>query len=228
MKQVLIILASLDKETCRRCVNGGGLDEFTIPYYLFRKAGYAVFVAAPHCAGRTLDLELLRGNAPEYLQECWKDGFDPALARLFPLESVADWQFDAVFYPGGRCCPGERLAADPGNTRLLGRMLDSGKVVGAVSYGPAALLGGTRCDGHPLVFRRGVTGLSNAEEDANPEDSSSVRFRLEDRLKSAGAHYLSREPWFSHVVVDGNLVTGQNPDSAAAVGEAMIHLLEHG
>ena len=148
MKQVLIILASLDKETCRRCVNGGGLDEFTIPYYLFRKAGYAVFVAAPHCAGRTLDLELLRGNAPEYLQECWKDGFDPALARLFPLESVADWQFDAVFYPGGRCCPGERLAADPGNTRLLGRMLDSGKVVGAVSYGPAALLGGTRCDGH--------------------------------------------------------------------------------
>ena len=108
MKQVLIILASLDKEACRRCVNGGGLDEFTIPYYLFRKAGYAVFVAAPHCAGRTLDLELLRGNAPEYLQECWKDGFDPALARLFPLESVADWQFDAVFYPGGRCCPGER------------------------------------------------------------------------------------------------------------------------
>ena len=106
MKQVLIILASLDKETCRRCVNGGGLDEFTIPYYLFRKAGYAVFVAAPHCAGRTLDLELLRGNAPEYLQECWKDGFDPALARLFPLEWVRDWQFDAVFYPGGRCCPG--------------------------------------------------------------------------------------------------------------------------
>lgn len=112
--------------------------------------------------------------------------FRPALARLFPLESVADWQSTRCS-TGRPLLSGERLAADPGNTRLLGRMLDSGKVVGAVSYGPAALLGGTRCDGHPLVFRRGVTGLSNAEEDANPEDSSSVRFRLEDRLKSAGA-----------------------------------------
>lgn len=188
-------------------VNGGGLDEFTIPYYLFRKAGYAVFVAAPHCAGRTLDLELLRGNAPEYLQECWKDGFDPALARLFPLESVADWQFDAVFYPGGRCCPGSGSRPTPATRGCSAACSTPGRWSGAVSYGPAALLGGTRCDGHPLVFRRGVTGLSNAEEDANPEDSSSVRFRLEDRLKSAGAHYLNREPWLSHVVVDGNLVS---------------------
>ncbi|MBS1368489.1 MAG: type 1 glutamine amidotransferase domain-containing protein [Lentisphaeria bacterium] len=214
MKQILIVLASYDGAGRKKAPDGEWQEEFTVPYSMFCQAGYSVFVAAPRGDGRLADFERLKTTA----------GIDPALERLFLLKELLGWKFDALFYPGTHA-PILKLADDPENAELLGRMFDSGRVIGAVSHGPAALLGGIRCDGHPLVFRRGVTGLSNAEEETVA--GGREQLRLEDRLREAGAHYSSRKPWHSHVVIDGNLVTGQNPDSAAAVAEAMIRMLEH-
>ena len=154
MKQVLIILASLDKETCRRCVNGGGLDEFTIPYYLFRKAGYAVFVAAPHCAGRTLDLELLRGNAPEYLQECWKDGFDPALARLSRSNRLRTGSSTRCSTRAAAAVPGNGSRPTPATRGCSAACSTPGRWS---APSPTALL---RCSGEPAAT--GIRSCSGA------------------------------------------------------------------
>lgn len=220
MKQILIVLATCGGVGPREVPAGIWLDELTIPYRLFREAGYAVFAAAPCAAapgGRRI-LEAMKTKAPEMFH----GGHDPGLEHLFLLEEVAHWHFDALYYAGDHA-PDPAAAKRSGSTGLLCGMFDAGNVIGAVSYGPAALLGGVRCDGQPLVFRRSVTGLSNAEERAAGD---AAPLRLEDRLREAGANYLSKEPWVPHTVVDGNLVTGQNPASAGEVAAAMVRQLE--
>lgn len=54
-----------------------------------------------------------------------------------------------------------------------------------------------------------------------------VPFLLENKLKERGVIFEKSAPWQEHVVVDQRLVTGQNPQSAHAVGEAMKKLLKH-
>lgn len=222
MKQILIILASCGAAGGRKVPAGIWLEELTVPYRLFREAGYAVFAAAPcsSAVGGTRILEAMKKGAPGMFH----GGHDPGLEHLFLVEEVAHWHFDALYFAGDHA-PDPAAVKRSGEVRLLGGMFDAGNVIGAVSYGPAALLGCVRCDGQPLVFRRNVTGLSNAEECVVGE--AAPLLRLEDRLREAGANYLCKEPWVPHVVVDGNLVTGQNPGSAGEVAAAMIRQMEN-
>ena len=219
MKQILIILASCGLSGNGEPPDGKWLEELTVPYRRFREAGYAVFISAP-CAnaqGGARILEAMKKNAP--------DGLDPGLEHLFLLEEVTHWHFDALYYPG-KYVPECACVGGAGHIELLSRMFDAGKVIGAVSHGPASLLGCVRCDGQPLVFRHSVTGLSKAEE-AELVGDPAAGFRLEDRLREAGALYISKGPWETCVVADGNLITGQNPNSAGNVAETMIRQLEH-
>ena len=71
---------------------------------------------------------------------------------------------------------------------------------------------------------KNVTGFSNSEE-AAVELTGIVPFLVEDMLQQQGAHYQKGEDWQSHVVVDGLLVTGQNPASSAATARALLDLL---
>lgn len=221
MKQILVVLTScLPPAVAAGRPTGRWLRELIQPYRLFREAGYALFAAAPHAAaecGKWL-LEAMK----EHASDVFRHSFDPALDRLLMLEEMAHRQFDAIFLAGPHAAN-----LPVGASCFLGRLFDAGGVIGAVSYGPSALLQCVRGDGQPLVFRRSVTGLSNAEEDDAAGDAKN-RFRLEDRLRAVGAHYLCGVPWEPHVVVDGNLVTGQNPGSAAQVAEEMIRRLENG
>jgi len=223
MKQILIVLAPGGAAGDGEIPAGKWLDELTVPYHRFRRAGFSVFAAAPGFAARSgaRILEAMRVNAPDL----FRGGCDPGLAHLFRLEEVANWHFDALYYAGDHA-PEHTAGAPSCSAGLLAEMFDAGKVIGAVSHGPSALLECVRCDGQPLVFRRNVTGLSNAEENEAAAEAK-VRLRLEDRLRDAGANYLCKGVWVPHVVVDGNLVTGQNPASAGEVADAMVRQLEN-
>ncbi len=120
--------------------------------------------------------------------------------------------YDAVFVPGGHG-PMEDLAVDPDLGRVLVTMLDGGKVVSSVCHGPAGLLPAKREDGSWLFEGRRLTAFTDAEEEqAGLADKAP--WLLESRLRESGASFSSGEPWAPFVVVDGNLVTGQNPASS--------------
>lgn len=100
----------------------------------------------------------------------------------------------------------------------------SGGVIAAVCHGPAALLGVTLEGGRPLIEGRRVTGFSNDEESAVGL-AETVPFSLADELASRGAKFVAGPEFEEHVITDGRLVTGQNPQSAAAVARAAIELV---
>jgi putative intracellular protease/amidase len=194
--------------------------EIAHPFQELDKAGIAVEFASP-----------LGGKPPE-------DGFDETddtqtafletaayrrLSRSRKLSEVDVLDYDAVFFPGG-LGPMVDITGNPEVQDTVRRAWDAGLIVSAVCHGPSAFLGVTLEDGSPLVRGRKLTGFSDAEE--NGYADKDVPFDLEAALKEEGALYESTEPWHPHLVVDGRLITGQNPQSGSVIGEALADALK--
>ena len=114
------------------------------------------------------------------------------------------------------------LAVHPSLGDFLAAMLDNpAKIVASVCHGPASFLSAHRADGTWLFKGRALTGFSN-EEETQATFAGNAPWLLEDRLRLAGAKYEAEPAWSSHVVVDGNLITGQNQVSAEAAAHAVL------
>ncbi|ORA35901.1 type 1 glutamine amidotransferase domain-containing protein [Mycobacterium aquaticum] len=196
--------------------------EVSHPFDALDDAGIAVEFATP-----------LGGKPPE-------DGFDaddPAqvafrgskayrrLARTRKLSEVDVLDYDAVFFPGG-LGPMVDITGNPEVQSVVINAWNAGMIVGAVCHGPSAFLGVTLDDGAPLVRGRKLTSFSAAEEEGYAADD--VPFDLEKALREEGALYEATDPWQPKVVVDGRLITGQNPQSGTVVGEALADAIRHG
>lgn len=133
-------------------------------------------------------------------------------------------EFDAIFYPGGHG-PMYDLAVDPESQRLIAEFYEKGKVVSTVCHGPAAFVNVKLSNGKGLLADKRVTGFTNEEEE-QVGLTKVVPFLLEDKLREVSGSYEKAEPWAEKVVVDGKIITGQNPASAKAVGEAIVKALQ--
>ena len=107
---------------------------------------------------------------------------------------------------------------------LIERLNAVGKPVAAVCHGPAVLRHAKASDGAPLVKGKTVTGFTNTEE-AAVELTKVVPFLVEDELKAKGGKFSRGQAWASLAVVDGNLITGQNPASSEATAKALLQAL---
>jgi putative intracellular protease/amidase len=137
-----------------------------------------------------------------------------------PLASVNAADYDVVFFVGGNAA----LFQFVDDQRVYGAAstaYDAGKLVSAVCHGTSALLEARLPDGQYLVAGRRVTGFSIAEEDMLGQRSV-MPVLLEDEFPLRGATYTAAPPFTEHVVVDGRLITGQQPASGHAVGEAIV------
>lgn len=148
------------------------------------------------------------------------DSIANVLAHPVALDTVND-DYDVVFYPGGHG-PMEDLAYDPVSGALLAHRLASGKPLALLCHAPAAILAANRADGTSPLAGRQMTGFSNNEELLNGF-ARKAPWLLEDKLKEAGIDYSKALiPLRPHVVVDGNLYTGQNPQSSEKLAEQLV------
>ncbi len=116
----------------------------------------------------------------------------------------------------------------PDNTKLheLTRdMFEANKIVAAVCHGPAGLVGVKLSDGTPLVAGKTITTFTDDEERETTLDRF-MPFLLETRLRELGANVIVKENWANHVQVDGNLITGQNPQSTVSVANEVVKKLQ--
>jgi putative intracellular protease/amidase len=217
MPSVLMVLTSHDRIDDQHAT-GVWFEEFAVPYRLFREQGYRVIVASTRGGRVPVDPR----SAPAHPDTAAREA-QLVLERSLPLAEMNAGEFDAVFFPGGHGTMYD-LPENPLVTRLLERFALDDKVIAAVCHGPAALVGPTRADGRPLVEGRSMAAFTNAEERA-VELAARMPFLLETRLKDLGAHLRIASEWSDNVVVDGRLVTGQNPQSSATAARKVIELL---
>ncbi len=199
---------------------GFWLEEFAAPYYAFVDAGNNVTVASPAGGQPPLDPQ---SDTPEgqtdFTRRYKADAAAQAvLANTRVLSTIKAADFDAVFYPGGHG-PLWDLAEDKNSIALISDFITAHKPVAAVCHAPGVFRH-VEINGAPMVAGKHVTGFSNTEEDA-VQLTKIVPFLVEDELKKLGGLYEKGADWGSHVVVDGRLVTGQNPASSFAAAEAL-------
>ena len=204
------------------------LGELTHFHDVVAEAGHDITIASIDGGMVPLDPESLA--APVLAMGGTKDRYaDPGFMALLEgtpsVEDVADQDWDAVYLAGGHGTmfdfPYNEVLAS-----ILAHTLEGGGVVSAVCHGPAGFVGARLSDGAQLLKGRRVTGFSWPEEKLAKRDQA-VPFRLDRALKDEGAQYTKAlVPMAEKVVVDGMLVTGQNPTSAAGVGKAVVRLLK--
>lgn len=204
---------------------GFWLEEFTAPYYAFVDAGAAVTLASPAGGQPPVDPRSSAAEAQtETTQRFMQDqAAQEQLAQTLPLAEVSADDYDAVFFPGGHG-PMWDLATSDVNARLVEAFYRQGKVIGAVCHGPAALVLAQDRQGQSILRGKQVTGFTNEEEVA-VELEQVVPFALETRLAELSGQFLGGEKFQPKVVVDGKLVTGQNPPSSAITAAAVIEAL---
>ena len=198
-------------------------EELLAPYEFFTQAGDTVEFATPGGVAPVVDEASL---APEV-----NDGQDvrPQLEAIDELKSPLNLtdvrlnDYDAVFYPGGHG-PMEDLAVDATSGGLIRDALETNVPVGIVCHGPAALLAARDADGNSVLKGRQVTGFSN-EEEKQGGLADKAKWLLEDRLREAGADVQVGPAWEPKVVVDGTLVTGQNPKSSEPLAKQLRELI---
>lgn len=195
---------------------GVWLEEFSVPYELFTEAGYAVHIASPEGGEVPVDpRSTTESTMPENGEEAIK-----LLQKSKPLASVELDAYDAVFFPGGHGTMFDLPESAP-VAETVRSFLFSNRPIALVCHGPAALVGVTDDQGQSVVQGRKVTGFTDSEERAVQLDQD-VPFLLQTRLEELGASFDAGPDFQPNTVVDGNLITGQNPASSAGAAKALL------
>ncbi|HVA63669.1 MAG TPA: type 1 glutamine amidotransferase domain-containing protein [Terriglobales bacterium] len=221
--KIVMVLTSHDQLGATGRKTGFWLEEFAAPYFVFRDAGVDLTLASPRGGQPPLDPKSdLPVSQTAAMSRFKKDETaQKALASTRPLAEIQAAGFDTVFYVGGHG-PMWDLAESPVSIALIESFYDSGKPVALVCHSPGVLRHVTY-RGEPLVKGRRVTGFTNGEEE-DAQLTHVVPFLVEDELMRLGAIFEKVRNWQPHAVVDGRLVTGQNPASSTSAAQALLRV----
>lgn len=218
VKPVLFVVTSCAVKGATGIPTGYNLAEVTHPLEKLHEAGIKVEFAS--IQGGNAPLDGLEDMKDPVIARYWADAeFRHAIANTLCLSDVDPSRYSAIFFAGGHGTMWD--FPDSLSVQKAIREIDAaGGIVSAVCHGPAALVNARRADGSLLVAGRRMAAFTNGEEE-EVQSTRVVPFLLATTLNERGAHHQNTPNWSNNVVVDGRLITGQNPQSAASLGEAL-------
>ncbi|KAJ6178871.1 hypothetical protein N7519_009332 [Penicillium mononematosum] len=217
--KVLVVLTSHDKLGSTGNPTGWYLPEFAHPWEVLHEK-VSLTIASPKGGEAPLDpasVKMFESDevSQKFLKEqkaLWTNTHK--LADMLPRAG----EFDAIFYVGGHGQPKSNesisamfdLTEDATSLALIQTFAAANKPVAAVCHGPCVLLNATAPSGVPLISGVGVTGFSNAEEDA-VSLSSAMPFMLETELGrvTGGKYVKAAEPWGRWLLLGRRLGRGR-------------------
>lgn len=202
------------------------LSELTHAWHVFEEAGYEQTLVSP--AGGAVPLEPRALKFPNYdkTAKAWRA--DPArmalLENTLSPDQIDSSLYDAIYFTGGHAVMYD-FPDSEGLQRITRELYERGAVVSSVCHGYCGLLNTTLSDGTYLIAGKKMTGFAWAEEVLARVDKL-VPYNAEQAAKERGALYeKAKLPFVSYAVVDGNLVTGQNPGSAKETAKKVVAAL---
>ncbi|MFB7874519.1 type 1 glutamine amidotransferase domain-containing protein [Nocardia sp. NPDC056064] len=202
------------------------LSELTHAWHVFEQNGFEQTLVSP--AGGPVPLEPRSLKFPNYdkTAKAWRA--DPARMALLDNTAAPDEidsaDYDAIYFTGGHAVMYD-FPDSAGLQRITREIYERGDIVSSVCHGYCGLLNTQLSDGTHLVTGRKLTGFAWQEEVLARVDKL-VPYNAEEEMKKRGARYeKGKLPFLSYAVVDGNLVTGQNPGSAKETAQKVSALL---
>ncbi|MCT4122323.1 type 1 glutamine amidotransferase domain-containing protein [Elizabethkingia anophelis] len=223
-KKVLFVLTSHNELGNTGLKTGFWTEELAAPYYALSDKGVEITLASPKGGQPPIDPKSEDPSSQtDATRRMDKDEvLKDKLKNTHQLSEIKSEDFDAVFYPGGHG-PLWDLAEDKVSQHLIVDFYTNDKPVAFVCHAPGVLKD-VKIDGEYLVKGKNVTGFTNTEEEA-VQLTDVVPFLVEDMLKKNGGVYSKIEDWSPYAIVDGRLVTGQNPASSEKVAEELLKLI---
>ncbi|TKB46753.1 type 1 glutamine amidotransferase domain-containing protein [Thalassotalea mangrovi] len=222
MKKILVVATNHGTLGDTNEANGTYAPELTHALEKFFAAGFGFDIASIKGGVAPIYGEDTEGDAINSMILS-RDDVKKKLANTLVVEQLNLADYAAIFYPGGFGLLSD-LATHKKTAGLLADYYENGGVIGAVCHGPAGLLPVQLGNGESLLSKHMVTGFTR-EEEVEFGTIEKIPFLLEESLTRSARKYIKRAPWTENVVVDGRLITGQNPASASGVGEAIVNQL---
>lgn len=218
LKPVLFVVTSCTVKGATGIPTGYNLAEVTHPLEKLHEAGIHVEFAS--IQGGNASTDGMEDMKDPVIARYWADAdFRHAIANTLRIDDVDPSRYSAIFFAGGHGTMWDFPDSQAAQKTI--REIDAaGGIVSAVCHGPAALVNARRADGSLLVAGKRVAAFTNDEEEA-VQATQIMPFLLASTLNERGAHHQNTPNWSNNVVVDGRLITGQNPQSAASLGEAL-------
>lgn len=217
-KKILFVVTSHDKKGSTGEPTGYYLSEVAHPWEVLHEAGYEIDIVSPQGGKAPVDGFNL-GDAVN--KRFWENKeYRHKVEHTLTPSEVNPADYVAIFYAGGHGAMWD-LADNTELSNLAAQIYTNNGIVGAVCHGPAGLVNIKLPDGKYLVDGKKINAFTN-EEEAAVKLEKVVPFALETKLIERGARFEKSGIWQSHVAVDARVVTGQNPQSAKAVGEAIL------
>jgi putative intracellular protease/amidase len=222
--KILMVLTSHDQLGNTGRKTGFWLEEFAAPYFVFKDAGVQLTLASPKGGQPPVDPKSdLAENQTSAMTRFKQDKTaQDDLAHTAKLANMRSEHFDTVFYVGGHG-PMWDLAESADSIALIESFYNSGKPAALVCHSPGVLHRVTY-KGAPLVKGKHVTGFTNGEEE-EVQLTHVVPFLVENELLRLGTIYEKVANWQPFSVVDGRLITGQNPASSTVAAQNLVNLL---
>lgn len=221
MSKVLFALTSHFKDE-KGWESGCYVLEVAVPYFYLLKNGVEIDFVSPlgGCAPvKQVDLD--HKKVKSFFAD--KQANEKYNSSLLPSEIDAK-SYDAIYFPGGHGVMFDLPFCKP-IAKIAQEIYENDGFVCAVCHGGAGLLNIKLSDGSDLVNGKSLTAFSNNEEEAIGADEK-VPFLLESALVEKGAIYSRVANWQEHVVVDGRLITGQNPASDLEMAKQLLKELK--
>lgn len=222
--KIVMVLTSHDQLGNTGHKTGFWLEEFAAPYFVFGDAGVELTLASPKGGQPPVDpkSDLPENQTPAMARFKKDERAQKELSQTIKLDTIKAEDYDTVFYVGGHG-PMWDLAESPVSIALLESFYNSGKPIALVCHSPGVLHRVTY-KGEPIVKGKRVTGFANSEEE-EVHLTHVVPFLVEDELKRLGGIYEKAPNWQSFAIVDGRLLTGQNPASSTAAAQTLLKLV---
>lgn len=203
-------------------------EELVVAHHELSRAGHRLTIATPGGQAPVVDpgslsVDIVGDQAKVDDLRAYLDAIASKLGRPLALDAVRIEDYDTVVLPGGHG-PMADLATDVALGAILPAADAAGTLIAPFCHGPAGLLSAVDASGAFVFAGRRLTVFSN-EEEFTGGLGTGTPWLVADALRQRGAVVENGPAWTSHVVRDGNLITGQNPQSSDAVARAVIEAL---
>lgn len=227
MKRLLLIVTNVDMYASGRLKTGLWLSELTHIYHSAKEKKWDITIASPKGGNVPIDPESLKPLVLDEISKGYYENqvFMDELNHSKSLEEVKNGAFDCVYLAGGHAT----MYDFPDDARLqtiIRNQYEGNKMVAAICHGVGGLLNVKLSNGEYLIKGKTMTGFDWFEETL-ARRKREVPFNLEAAIKERGAHLKKAFiPMTSNVVVDANLITGQNPFSSKEMAKTVKSELE--
>ncbi|MDM5180265.1 nuclear transport factor 2 family protein [Massilia sp. DJPM01] len=221
--KILFVTSNQHTYGSTRLNTANHFEEIAIAYDVFKRSGFQVDFVSP--SGGAIPLEYIKTSDKTQKEYLYNAAFMTLLQNTFKPEQIDANEYKAVYYSGGGSAM-FGVAENKGIQNIASRIYENGGIISAVCHGTAGITLLKDRNGKSVFLNKKVTGFSDIFEDTQADYYKTFPFSIDKEIGKHGGNFVhSKKLGEEFYVVDGNIITGQDPSATASVAHQVINTI---